>query len=184
MSGNVVGVCGEVGPGVELFYRDWERKTFLTGVVLLCGLRSPHQTEVLVMGRVKPEPGELLLQRGLLGWREVGEGRGGRVCRREVLWPLEGRGDRGQWGVGGGGKLGRRIVFKIAVDPMGRTGFLLHLALGEKVPLSEEKGVEQLLAWLHVGILLPRILDRASLGAASPATASRLLGSRKLLVKR
>ena len=81
--------------------------------------------------------------------------------------------------MGGGGKLGRRIVFKVAVDPARRAWLLLHLAVGEKVPLSEEERVEQLLAWLDVGVRLPRLLDWAPLLAASS-----LLGGRKLLVKR
>ena len=79
----------------------------------------------------------------------------------------------------GGGKLGRRIVFGVAVDPARRARLLLHLAVGEKVPLSEEERVEQLLAWLDVGVRLPRLLDRAPLLAASG-----LLGGCKLLVKR
>ena len=71
------------------------------------------------------------------------------------MWPLEGRGDRGEGRVRGGGELGRRIVFKVAVDPVRRAWLLLHLAVGEEVPLSEEKRVEQLLAWLHVRLLVP-----------------------------
>lgn len=78
-----------------------------------------------------------------------------------------------------GRELGRRIVFEVAVDPARRARFLLHLAVGEKVALSEEEGVEQLLAGLDVGVRLPRFLDGASLLAPSC-----LLGGSQLLVKR
>ena len=95
------------------------------------------------------------------------------------MWPLKGWRDWGEGGVRGGGKLGRRIVVGVAVDPTRRARLLLHLAVGEKVPLSEEERVEQLLTRFDVGFRLPRLLDRAPLLAASG-----LLGGCKLLVKR
>ena len=81
MSGSVVGVCGEVGPAMNIRLVRVQDFAHQTCVVLLCWLRPAHQTKVLVLvptrGRVKPEPGELLLQRGLLRRGEVGEGGGG-----------------------------------------------------------------------------------------------------------